>query len=82
MNYIGALYKVLKQIILTKYPEIEGIKIRQMGLGNYYRVTYEIKKGTISPNQAIEIMNETVNLYKIIGVEEPTDIIVDFETHY
>lgn len=81
MDYVDTIYRVMNQIILRKYPEILGLRVKEMGMGNFFKLTYDVKRGTLSPEQAVEIMNETSNLFRIIGIEGPSDIIVDFKTH-
>lgn len=71
------IQNVLDKVIVPSYPEIDSVMVLKMGLGDYYRISY-ILNSKISYESTIEIQEETAKLYKMLGPERKSDIIIDF----
>jgi len=72
------LKKALEQIMIPRYKQIEYVSVNPIGMSeNWYKIIYYIK-GKLENREAIEIMEETTNIYKMMG-EEGGDIIVSFK---
>ena len=70
--------KVLEQIIVPRYEKLKYVSVNPIGLNqNWFKIIYYFKP-PLENKDAIEIMEETSNLYKMMG-EKEGDIIVSFE---
>ena len=72
------LEKALEQIMIPRYKQIEHVSVNPIGMSeNWYKIIYYIK-GKLEHQEAIEIIEETTNIYKMMG-ERGGDIIVSFK---
>lgn len=72
------LEKVLEQLIVPRYEKLESVSVDPMGLSqDWFKIVYYFNP-PLDHEDAIEIMEETSNLYKMMG-EKEGDIIVSFE---
>jgi hypothetical protein len=76
---VSQLQKVIENIMVPMFPEIESVEVEQLGLGGFYRITYFMRGKLKSHQDYIKIMEETTTLYKMLSPEEKGDIIVDFK---
>lgn len=73
-----ALDKVLSSIIVPQYDAVVDVSVSTIGLaGDWFKVIYYYNP-PLDKETTIEIMRETVSLYKMVG-HTSGDIIVDFK---
>lgn len=74
-----SLQKVLDELIVKRYDSIVGVDVSNFYMNeDWYRIIYYFTP-PIERELAIEIMEETSSLYKMIGPKKDGDIIVDFK---
>lgn len=73
-----SLHKVLSSIIVPQYDELVDVSVLPVGLvGDWFKIVYYFNP-PLDKEIAIEIMQETVSLYKMVG-HTSGDIIIDFK---
>ena len=76
----GQLERILEQIIIPRYEELVGVNVTTMGLDStWFKVVYYFRP-PLDGSDAIEIMEETTSLYKMLGVKGG-DIVINFEKY-
>ena len=79
MDMGEALQKILEQLIVKKYNSLIGVDVSNFYMNeDWYRITYYFNP-PLEHIDAIEIMEETATLYKMLGPSGKGDIIVDFK---
>ena len=79
MDMGEALQKILEQLIVKKYNSLIGVDVSNFYMNeDWYRITYYFNP-PLEHKDAIEIMEETATLYKMLGPSGKGDIIVDFK---
>lgn len=72
--------EILNTLVRPMFPAIADIKIKRMGLGDYYKVTF-LLKGIIENQDAYTMMAETESIFKMLGLSSLGEVIVDFDFH-
>lgn len=72
--------EILNTLVRPMFPSIADIKIRRMGLGDYYKVTF-LLKDKIENQDAYTMMAETESIFKMLGLSSLGEVIVDFDFH-
>lgn len=74
-----SLQKVLDELIVKRYDSIVGVDVSNFYMNeDWYRIIYYFAP-PIERELAIEIMEETSSLYRMLGSKKDGDIIVDFK---
>ena len=77
-----SLEKVIERLILPQYPLIKYFEVRPIGLGNsLIKIVFyiDVKKNTIGNLEAYKIMDETTSLFKMLGPEKGSELVVTFD---
>ena len=69
--------KVLETIIIPQFPEVSIVRVNQMGFGDFYNVRYYLNKQWDGPARPVDLMNETVALFKMMSPDKNSDIFID-----
>lgn len=70
--------KVLESIVIPQFPEVAYVRVNQFGMGDYFRVKYYLKEKWEGTARPIDLMNETVSMYKMMSPDPNGDVFIEF----
>lgn len=71
------LQKILEKIIIPAFDRVDSVAVSRMGLDEFFLVKYYIVP-PLDSKIAYDIMDETTQLFKMLGGGKNSDIMIDF----